>query len=463
MMNRSARAAGVMVMLLAAAVTSAQWSGHVDDVDANLYRVVTRHMLEDHTWTQLRYLQSIHPEFREHLPFGFWPMAVVARWAGEGALPMFAGACTLAAIALAGWIGRRLFGTAGALVAMLILATTESFTIIGGRERLDPLLVLLATAAAAPILVGKGAWRNALWAGLIASLAALVKGPFGLVPLCAAWGAYIVVDRPRFFRAILQAAVSGAIALVPFAAFLVWDHLAGGGSWWRGYGEHQLLASAVGNRFDGTMVWWFPFRILAGRFWPGLPLVILGAAMSARRGQERNLRLVAVCALLAVLALCLPTRKIWHHALVVFPLLALLGAGGLAPWLRRWLETPLRRRMALGALGAVTLAAAIFSAGGFGRLILPAPCLGRGLDQVASELRVGDSIALVGDKYDWGLIAALAAERRLEPWPVRAISDLPPEVQARTHWAIVPDGQGDPPPEWVLAGRDQRLRAYRRP
>src|SRR5687767_8530330 len=141
--------------VLAIALVTAPWAGHVDDSDAQLYQVVARHMVEDGTWTELRYLPTVYPRFREHLPFGLWPYAAAIRILGEGALAPLGGLWTLATVALVGWLGTRLLGARAGLAAMLVLATTESFFAYGGRSKLDPPLVLLATLGATPLLLGR--------------------------------------------------------------------------------------------------------------------------------------------------------------------------------------------------------------------------------------------------------------------------------------------------------------------
>src|SRR5262249_9361517 len=56
---------GLALLALATGLVSIPWSGHVDDVDAQFYRVVTRHMVQDDTWLRLRFLPRLFPTFRE--------------------------------------------------------------------------------------------------------------------------------------------------------------------------------------------------------------------------------------------------------------------------------------------------------------------------------------------------------------------------------------------------------------
>jgi 4-amino-4-deoxy-L-arabinose transferase-like glycosyltransferase len=416
----SARVAAGLALLLATTVLVAPWTGHVDDVDAQLYQVVARHMVEDSTWFNLRYLPGVHPQFREHLPFGLWPWALAIDAFGEGALAPLAGLFTLATLLLVAWVGRRLGGWTTAAVSLLVLGTNESFIIFGGRARLDPLLLLLVVASVAPLLAWPPSPRRWLLAALCAAAAALVKGPFGLVPLLAAGLA--VAFELRSLRWLLAALAVTGLAALPVAAFLLGDWAWGTGSWWRGYLLSQLLASATGGRTVQPL--WFPFATVAGRFWPGLPLVALGVARAAGwpKGTDaeaptpRVARRLALYCLLVLLGLALPERKVWHHALVAYPGLALLAGVGATPFLRRLLKSPGRRRTALGLLGVLALAAVGFLAVGGGAWAWRPDVHADEFRQAFDGLSPGEPVLVVSEPPHWRIVASLAAERRLEPW-----------------------------------------------
>ncbi len=138
---------------------------HSDDGDAQLYQVVTRHMVEDHTWTNLRYLSNAYTEFREHLPFGFWPYAIAVRAFGEGALGPLALGFSVATLLVVAFAARRLAGEGAAVVAVISLAACDSFWSLGGRPRLDAPLVLFANLAALPVLLGPRRAIGHFWRG----------------------------------------------------------------------------------------------------------------------------------------------------------------------------------------------------------------------------------------------------------------------------------------------------------
>lgn len=424
------RTAAGLALVIATAVLVAPWTGHVDDTDAQLYQVVARHMVADNTWLDLQYLQGAHPHFREHLPFGLWPWALAIRVAGERALAPLAGLFTLSSLFLVAWLGRRLGGWAMATVAILVLGTTESFTVYGGRPRLDPLLLLFVVASLLPVLAWPPHWRRWLLGALFAAGAALVKGPFGLLPFLAA--GLTVAWECRSLRFLLAAAGFTLLAAVPVLAFLAGDRLWGTGSWWTGYLQTQLFASAMGERSDGLEPPWFPFATVAGRFWPGLPLLALGLARAVAwpRGLDtvapptpRVARRLAVCALLVFVGLAIPERKVWHHALVAYPLLALLAGAGAAPFLRRWVSTEQRRRAALAGLAALALLCVVGIVVGVGTRIWT-PCVASAEFKADFDrLSPGESVLVVSEPPHWHMVAILAAERQLEPWMQRRLTD----------------------------------------
>src|SRR2546428_3667522 len=200
------RVAWVSALVVCAALLAAPWRGHVDDFDAQMYTVVARNMARDHSWFHLRCLPSLHPVFREHLPFGFWPAAAAIRAGLERAIDPLYALMTLGAIAVSGMIARRLAGDWAGVAAVLLLGTCESIWQYGGRLLLDPPLLLLATASAGMALAGR--WGGA---AVLGGLATLVKGPFGLLPL-----ACVAAVRIRDWRA----AATALGALVPVGGLL---------------------------------------------------------------------------------------------------------------------------------------------------------------------------------------------------------------------------------------------------
>lgn len=398
-------------LLLSTAAFLALLSGwatyvHVDDTDAGLYRTVVRNMAADGTWFDLRYLPSVYPGFREHLPFGFWPYAAVQRVhdAGPVVLAWLFSLATLAVLA------RR------SLLAAFLLGTLSSSFELAATVRLDHLLVLATTAGGLALLELPPAgtpgqrWRW-VWIVLCAAVGVAVKGPFGLVPLGAiALTRAIAERRPAV---VFGAAGAGLVALAG-PAVLLFASWRAGGDWYSGYVQGQLLPSATGARLDGSSSVLAPWLTIGTRFWPWLPLALWGLWQTARR---RELRVLAASILLMLLVLGLPGRKVWNHALIVFPFLCL--------WLARSLDLTrfesLRRPAAwtLGGLTAVALLVIVVVRPDLGRCVVPPEAVRFSREQPPERL------AVVRPKVGspWKPLAILAGEYQTVPRLVDSLED----------------------------------------
>jgi 4-amino-4-deoxy-L-arabinose transferase-like glycosyltransferase len=426
---RAARIASICALVATAGLIASPLRGHVDDMDAQMYLVIARNLAHDGAWFDLHFLPGWLPRFREHLPFGFWPAAATIRLFGEAAVPITYGLIALAAVAVAGWIARKLGGAWAGVCTVLLLGTCEAIWHYGARPLLEPLLFLFATAAAGAALSDR--W----WlAAVLAAIAALVKGPFGLLPLAS-----VALARLPRWRGL--AAVAAATA--PVCLFLLIDPA---GGWREGYLHGQLLVSAVGQRSDGVALWWFPFSVIVRRFWPGLPFALLGLWLAIRNPRMRPLALSVV---VMVVLLCLPQRKWGNHTYVAFPLLAAL-AGIAADEILR-----IGRRPALAASIAASLALAAWGvfASGIGTRILRPPCaFSTSLHKPLRALPPRTALLLVTPQPDLSALSELAAEFRLDPRPVASLGAAGSETFAVTNmtapagdWNEVARGEG-----WTL-------------
>jgi len=446
--------------LAGALLVAPRWA-HIDDVDAQLYQVVARHMVDDSDWFNLRYLGDVMPRFREHLPFGLWPYAAAITFAGDGAVWIPGLIFSIATLIVLAWVAKRMRGWLAALVALTILGCTESFFLYGARPRLDPALIFFSLAATAPWLLNSRRRSAYGVSAALAAMAVLIKGPFGVAPLCAVAAARAILDRRP--GPLLAGAATAAGACLPLALFLLVDLQVGDGSWWHGYGQNQLLDSAMGARRDGSSAWLFPVASVLQRFWPGLPLVALGLFEAARRGWRRGAtsdddtagsdprKLLALSSLLLLGALCVPGRKVWNHTLVAYPMLALLAASALDPHLRKLRDRvpgPLR----LALLPTLAGCAWILAFTGIGRHLVPPPCVAsQEFQSHFDPLPAGASVLVVAPTPSWATLASLAAERRLEGRPSE---QLPPADEARgVALALVSDASPvGVPPHWRLLG-----------
>lgn len=425
----------VLPLVMGAALMAWPWRAHahVDGGDEPLYRVVARHMVEDGTWFNLRYLPGVGPVFRDHLPFGFWPYAAGIRIWGERSLAPLASLFSLATLATVALVSYRLGGRSAAFVAMLVLESTRFFFYQGWFPTLDPLLISLTTAGTAPLLVVEQVrvrhW-SLVW--VLSALATLVKGPFGLLPLVSAITARGIVERS--FRFILSGVGVSLLSLAPIACFLFWDKWRGGGTWWMGYLINQVQASALGTRNEGVPIPWLPFLVIYKKFLPGLPLLLLGLWYALRlktKGAEparvfastqTRFRIVSLLCLLMALGLCLPARKLSHHTLVAFPWLAVLSglAGGFL--LDQQLSKSERRGALVRRLVALAVLVWWFSIYGTLSRYYDHHCvISLEFAQTFDQLRPGEDLWVVSRNPAWGVIAWAAAERRLNPWPATTL------------------------------------------
>jgi 4-amino-4-deoxy-L-arabinose transferase-like glycosyltransferase len=420
--ERAARLIGLGAFVAGIALLYVPTLGHDDHTDSLLYRVVVRHMLRDHTWTDLRYLGPPMEHYRDHLPFGFWPLAIVARLFGEAALPFVGFAWSVGTLALLWRCTAKLLGEASAAVAVIILSTTDSFFFYGGRVLLDPPVVFWSCASAALVLATRlSRWQWLLATGC-AAIAVMVKGPYGGVLFAAAVLARAWSDRS--WMTLVVGVIAGVVAAVPALSFLLFDRWSGHQGWWHGYVEHQIIASALGERSDGTGSLLFPLLQIAGRFWPGFPLLVVAVALTAvsswRRGllgeaRERPFLLVMAFVFASVAILTIPQRKVWNHLLVGFPGLSMAAGAVGGPLLKRLLRAELPRRATAWIAGSVALLLAAFSAsGGLTRAMVGSGCVFSRTLRPAVEPHRGERLLLVSSPTNWRALAELAAEFDLD-------------------------------------------------
>ncbi|OJH42447.1 hypothetical protein BON30_04435 [Cystobacter ferrugineus] len=461
-------------MLVFLGLATSTWWTHTDLGDSQLYQVISRHMVEDGSWLAPRYVPDVHPRFFEHLPFGFWPFALVIRLFGEPALFPLCVAFSLGTLLLTSNVARRTAGTWAGVSAMLALSIPDGFFTRAGQPFLEPLLLLLATGSAIPLLLGVPRPRDWLWSGVLAALACAVKGPFGLLPLAGAAVARAFVERS--FRVLVIGTLVGIAATVPTVLFLVTHP-----DWWEGYVRHQVLASASGARTDGQLAWYIPFRTVLSRFWPGLPLLMAGGVLALGRparafrallpegtrdeeGVRRTARVLLLASLFVLTALCIPGRKVWNHSLVAFPLLAMLVGVGVGPWLESRLASPERARAATRGLVVLALVILVASVAGAGRPLFPRRCpLAGALGPASTDVPVGAPVLVVSPSHEWTTVAAFAVERRWSPWRLTELGENLTGESSRARVAFVADGAPVSDPSWSEVGRDGRWRLLRRP
>jgi hypothetical protein len=165
---------------------------------------------------------------------------------------------------------------------------------------------------------------------------------------------------------------------------------------------------------DGSPSALEPWLTLGRRFWPWLPLS-LWALWQTRRRPE--LRVLAGSIVLMLLALGLPGRKVWNHALLVFPFLSL--------WLARSLETSRFEALSRPAARALAVVTAL----GLVVVLLARPRLGTCVlspEAVAySRAHEPEALAVVKPREGspWKPIAVLAGEYGTVPRLVASLEE----------------------------------------
>jgi len=397
---------------------------HLDDADGVVYAVVARHVAADGRLFELRFLPEIFPEFREHPPFFFWLWAGALRLAGPGALPLLGASCGLATVAIAFRVGRALLGSRAAFLGAVALATVESFFRYQARPRLDPPLTLLCTASVALLVAARGRAAWLLAGGLAAGAGVLVKGPPALGAPVAAALVLLALGRGRELRSGRAWAITGTAALAPAALFIGYDHLALGGTWWRGYVGAQVLASALGRRHDGAADHLFLLRSVIGRLGPWALLAgwaLVRAAWSRGTPRARAALALLAWAALLIAGYSLAGRAWWHYAMPAYVPLALLSGAGLDDLLGPG-ERAFHAARRIAAAAAVLLLAALPLAPA--RLVVDGCRLGELPLLTTDRPPPGTHIGLATDRIALAEAGILADHAGLEAVPIGSADEL---------------------------------------
>jgi 4-amino-4-deoxy-L-arabinose transferase-like glycosyltransferase len=432
--DREARWVLAAALALSFALIGARSVVHLCDGDVQLYRTVSRNIVESGKWFDLTYTPAVLPRFREHLPFGLWPGAVVIAMVGDAAVPRLGWLWSVPILIAVAWVARRLFSTWAAAGAVLVIGTMDAFALHCTFPRLDGPTALFGFFSAIPWLSttrpaagaeehGAGPPSRAIpghgglaFSIVCASIACAIKGPFGLLPLCCICAGRAIADRS--LEPLLAGAGAAAAAALPVLGFLLYQRGFGDRSWWDGYVGAQLLPSITGARVDGDPRVYYPFVVLLRQFWPGLALLPF-AIRRALRSEDRTRRAVLVACAVGALIACLPHRKLPHHLGVLYPLAALVTGEALGAGLA-WLAARPGSKLAVArVIGASAVLAWVLLVAGRPFWLRENFCLPHSdLRAEIAALPPGSDVALISTGGEWRNIAALAAERRVVAWPV---------------------------------------------
>ncbi len=305
------------------------------DPDEGRYAEIPREMLDGGDWV-IPHLNAL--VYLEKPPLQYWLTAMVFRSFGQNEFTArlctgMAGFLTLLTVYL---IGRRLWGSAAGLRALLYAAASVLFVLLGHQLTLDMLLSFFLTAALACFLMAQ-AWRDApgnwriwmlgCWTAI--ALAVLTKGLIGVLIPATTVGAYVlwqrdwVVLRRLNFRWGLPLFAVIAVPWFALAAranaqflrfFFIREHF-------------QRFLTPIEHR---TEPWWFFAPVLVIGIMPWLPqatrALISPCAEPVPRGQFDTARVLWIWCVFVLIFFSFSDSKLVPYILPSIPALALLCA-----------------------------------------------------------------------------------------------------------------------------------------
>jgi len=256
----------------------------------------------------------------------------------EAAARAVAAGAALAAVGATAWLGARLLGWRGGLVAGLALLTSLEFFAYGRYVRPETLFVAALAGGFALCLVGIRDRRRGLCAGGLAvfALAALAKDPLGaLLPPLAIGVALVLGGRARPLSAWLPWSGVAAWLIIGFGWWIVSELRTPGFGWYTAIDNH-VLNVARARHFADEDVPLSAIQFLAVAILGALPWVIpAGVAVwsLARRRAWRDADEIVWVALaiwvLGVLGITtLSPFRLPHYGLPASFGVALLAARG---------------------------------------------------------------------------------------------------------------------------------------
>jgi 4-amino-4-deoxy-L-arabinose transferase-like glycosyltransferase len=354
--------------------------------------------IDEHRYTEVSRVMAspggdwLVPRLNDHVysdkPPGFFWAAAIAQRLGvklplASFLPSVLGS-TIALLATFG-IGRRFYGEAGGVAAMVVLATSSMFYILTGRANLDAFLTGFTTLAVYFYVRGDaesetGSSRAKIFftlGCLSAGFGVLVKGPIALaIPAVAVLLARVLEGRTRTL-ASPSWALALALALAPAGLWLLAAGLHAG----TGYLDIIVFHHAVGHplgQVDHIQPWSMYAHVYPTRFLPWtlfLPAAFAALPWPLRRPLRQGDALPLAWLVGSYLLLSFFPAKRQLYLLPLFPGGALLvgrlfadlchrPASAQNPLrLRWWLTEPLLVGAGVvGALGSVLVIAGSIAA-----------------------------------------------------------------------------------------------------
>ena len=322
----------VSMLLLAAAILFAGLSQGDIRIDGPIYAWAAKHMVVSGDWLNLYYDHGQTPYFNKP-PLQFWLMALVFKVIGYSTFSaklvsvLFGLGCVVMVYAIA----RLHFEAPLAATAGIVLATTYTFIRNTATVRLDAgvtFFFLVAIYAGARMLLSREArLREWVLLGAACGLALMIKSGAALLCLpilIAAFAWNRRWDLLLNWRALVAVVVCAAVLL----PWYIHQYQTWGQSFIDQHLRNEMVGRFEANRF-GTSVWYAYLVDLLGRYWPWLPLGVLGACRLIRARPARpEYRLLLVWALGTLIVLHFLPRKYDRYLLFVYPALAIFVSHG---------------------------------------------------------------------------------------------------------------------------------------
>jgi 4-amino-4-deoxy-L-arabinose transferase-like glycosyltransferase len=393
-MNRRVRQALLLTAVAGVVLFTRLGAARLWDEDEPIFAGAAREMLERGDWVVPYFNGSPLPDKPALM---YWAMMAGYALFGttEFAARCGSAACGVAIVLLVWQLGRRLFSGRAGFWAGMALATSLNFVLVMRAATPDAYLVLCSTlslycfvrGAAPRVPAGAGAprsQRGAIASGPLSgepgrgaytacyaamALAALAKGPVGIVPPVATIGLFLLISRRpahaktpsgkgRLWdafhtaleiahpRHVLRTAwsmypMTGAAVIAAVAGpWYAWVGLRTDGEWLVGFfGVHNLGRFLHPMEHHSGPIFYYPLAIVVGFLpwsaflWPSLRQAVARARSGRRNGQSY---LFLICwASVWLVAFSSARTKLPNYILPMYPAVALLAGAWIHSWLRR--------------------------------------------------------------------------------------------------------------------------------
>jgi hypothetical protein len=175
-------------------------------------------------------------------------------------------------------------------------------------------------------------------------------------------------------------------------------------------------------------------------------------AFGADSAERRASRLLGITTAVTLFILCLPSRKVAHHVLVAYPVLAAWSGLGVARWVKM--------KFAVHAMVAAAVLSAALVAGGISRYFAGPPCvISNELAAPLDALPPGAHLEVIAPGIPWYMLSTIAAERRFVPFHAEQLGTS----NSGATWALVQESSWRPLEPWAEVTRARGWVLVRRP